>query len=295
MFGCISRFGEYECRCSKICALTLDDVNGSMITINKALVQDSDKSQGFKEGTKMEHQIIQALINRFNIEYRKRDCFGIYALTSREIAYNSNKIEGGMLTREQTASLFDTGMLPHSDDYYRAKDIEEMNGHFLMFNKMLTTITEPLTQDLIKAFHYELKSGVFEDRANGYAVGDYKKRPNMIGLHDTAAPAEVPTKMAELLDWYHAQKISLEVLAEFHARYEAIHPFQDGNGRTGRIILFRECLVHGIMPVIFGDDNRMEYIQSLSSFRSTGDIQALVQLFIREQNVYRIQVEKFLI
>lgn len=90
----------------------------------------------------MEHQIIQTLINRFNIEYRKRDRSGIYALTSRELAYNSNKIEGSTLTKEQTASLFNTGMLPHSDDYYRAKDIEEMNGHFLMFNKMLTTITD---------------------------------------------------------------------------------------------------------------------------------------------------------
>ena len=242
----------------------------------------------------MDRELTQELIKRFYIEYRKRDRSGIYALTSRELAYNSNKIEGSTLTKEQTASLFDTGMLPQNENYYRAKDIEEMNGHFLMFNKMLTTIAEPLTQDLIKAFHYELKSGVFEDRANGYAVGDYKKRPNMIGLHDTAAPAEVPTKMAELLDWYHAQKVNLEILAEFHARYEAIHPFQDGNGRTGRIILFRECLVHGIMPVILEDDNRMEYIQSLAAYRSTGNLNALVKLFEKEQAVYRLQVEKFL-
>lgn len=242
----------------------------------------------------MERQIIRELLHRFEIEYKKRDRSGIYALTSRELAYNSNKIEGSTLTKEQTASLFDTGMLPHNDDYYRAKDIEEMNGHFLMFNKMLTTISEPLTQDLIKAFHYELKSGVFEDRANGYAVGDYKKRPNMIGLHDTIAPAEVSTKMAELLEWYYAQKVTLEVLAEFHARYEAIHPFQDGNGRTGRIILFRECLKNGIMPVILEDNKRMKYIEGLAIYRETGSVDALVKLFVKEQEVYRLQVEKFL-
>ena len=98
------------------------------------------------------------------------------------MAYNSNKIEGSTLTEEQTASLFDTGTLPKSDDYYRAKDVEEMNGHFLAFNKILETIEQPLSQELIKQFHYELKSGVFEDRANGYAIGDYKKRPNIIGI-----------------------------------------------------------------------------------------------------------------
>ena len=112
---------------------------------------------------------IQQLLKRFEIEHTKRDRSGVYGFTQRSLAYNSNKIEGSTLTEEQTASLFDTGMLPRSDDYYRAKDVEEMNGHFLMFNKMLDTLDTELDQDLIKQFHYELKSGVFEDRANGYA------------------------------------------------------------------------------------------------------------------------------
>ena len=109
----------------------------------------------------------------------------MYAYTQRLLAYNSNKIEGSTLTEEQTASLFDNGILPKSDDYYKAKDVEEMNGHFLMFNRMLNTLDKALTQKLIKQFHYELKSGVFEDRDNGYAIGDYKKRPNMIGMYQT--------------------------------------------------------------------------------------------------------------
>ena len=156
---------------------------------------------------------IQFLLERFQIEWKKRDRSGIYGFTQRLMAYNSNKIEGSTLTEEQTASLFDTGTLPRSADYYRAKDVEEMNGHFLMFNKMLETLEQPLNQELIKQFHYELKSGVFEDRANGYAIGDYKKRPNMVGMYETALPGKVPGEMAALLTWYDAQEtITLEVL-----------------------------------------------------------------------------------
>lgn len=143
-------------------------------------------------------EIVKELIGRLRIEKEKRDRSGIYAVTQRELAYNSNKIEGSTLTREQTASLFDTGAVPQSDDCYRAKDIEETNGHFLMFNHMIDTLEEPLSEKLIKEFHYELKAGVFEDRANGYAVGDYKKRPNIISMYETAKPAEVAEKMGEL-------------------------------------------------------------------------------------------------
>lgn len=242
----------------------------------------------------MDSQLVQKLLERFMIEQKKRDRSGIYAITQRELAYNSNKIEGSTLTKEQTASLFDTGMLPKNDDYYRAKDIEEMNGHFLMFNTMIKTIHEPLTQELIKRFHYELKSGVFEDRANGYDVGDYKKRANVIGMYETALPNEVPEKMRELLEWYQTQEVTIDVLVEFHAKYESIHPFQDGNGRTGRIILFRECIVHGLIPVIIEDDNRMEYIDGLSEYRKSGSINCLKALIQKEQEKYREQMVKFL-
>lgn len=229
---------------------------------------------------------IAFLLKRFEIERNKRDRSGIYGFTQRMLAYNSNKIEGSTLTEEQTASLFDTGILPKSDDYYRAKDVEEMNGHFLMFNKMLDTLDEALTQDMIKQFHYELKSGVFEDRANGYAIGDYKKRPNMIGIYPTIKPENVEKEMSSLLEWYHMQKVSLAVLAEFHARYESIHPFQDGNGRTGRLLIFRESLKHDILPVVIEDSNRYEYLEGLRQFREEGKIDCLVSLFEKEQMVY---------
>ncbi len=236
---------------------------------------------------------IRNLLERFKIEHTKRDRSGVYGFTQRLLAYNSNKIEGSTLTEEQTASLFDTGILPKTDDYYRAKDVEEMNGHFLMFNKMLDTLDADLDQQIIKSFHFELKSGVFEDRANGYAIGDYKKRPNMIGIHQTTLPSQVPDVMTELLNWYHAQDVSLETLAEFHARYEIIHPFQDGNGRTGRIILFRECLRHDISPFIIEDANRPEYLEALKAYRQNGTVNALTTLFQKEQEFYFNQCEYF--
>ena len=236
---------------------------------------------------------IRNLLERFKIEHTKRDRSGVYGFTQRLLAYNSNKIEGSTLTEEQTASLFDTGILPKTDDYYRAKDVEEMNGHFLMFNKMLDTLDAALDQQIIKSFHFELKSGVFEDRANGYAIGDYKKRPNMIGIHQTTLPSQVPDTMTELLNWYQAQDVSLETLAEFHARYEIIHPFQDGNGRTGRIILFRECLRHDISPFIIEDANRPEYLEALKAYRQDGNTTALITLFQKEQKFYFNQCEYF--
>ena len=227
------------------------------------------------------------LKERFRIEREKFDRSGIYALTQRRLAYNSNKIEGSTLTEEQTLSLFESGQLPASDDVYRAKDIEEMQGHFAMFNHMIDSLDEPLSETLIKQFHYELKSGVFEDRANGYAIGEYKTRPNRIGMFDTTLPNDVPDEMGKLLKWYLGiQEPGLSTMAEFHARYEPIHPFQDGNGRTGRIILFRECLVNGITPFIIEDKNRMEYVKALALYQKGGSVDLLVKLFQTEQEAY---------
>lgn len=239
-------------------------------------------------------EFLKFLLERFEIEKKKFDRSGVYAYTQRLLAYNSNKIEGSTLTEEQTASLFDNGTLPKSDDYYRAKDVEEMNGHFLMFNKMLDTFAEPLTQELIKRFHYELKSGVFEDRANGYAIGNYKQRPNMIGMYQTVRPENVDEEMRTLMDWYVKQEIAIPVLAEFHARYESIHPFQDGNGRTGRLILFRECLKNGIVPVVIEDANRNEYLDALNHYREEMSLDYMVELFEKEQMFYMEKCRYFM-
>lgn len=235
------------------------------------------------------------LIERFMIERKRFDRSGVYAYTQRAIAYNSNKIEGSTLTPEQTASLFDNGTLPRNDNFYRAKDVEEMNGHFLMFNYMLDTLDEELSEELIKRFHYELKSGVFEDRANGYAIGAYKERPNMVGIYRTALPKEVAEEMGKLLDWYRKQERKLSTLAEFHARYEIIHPFQDGNGRTGRMILFRECLKNtGVFPFIILDEDRNMYIDGLKEYRENQKTEKLVLLMEKETDSYFQQCKYFM-
>ena len=235
------------------------------------------------------------LIERFIIERKRFDRSGVYAYTQRVMAYNSNKIEGSTLTPEQTASLFDNGILPVNDDYYRAKDVEEMNGHFLMFNYMLDTLTEELSQNMIKHMHYELKSGVFEDRANGYAIGDYKKRPNMIGMYKTTAPKDVETEMEKLLQWYHKQEKTIDTLAEFHAKYEPIHPFQDGNGRTGRMILFRESLKNeSIRPYIILDENRSDYIEGLKEYRESKSVRQLIRFMEKEADSYYQNCQYFI-
>ena len=228
------------------------------------------------------------LIERFKIERKRFDRTGVYAYTQRVMAYNSNKIEGSTLTPEQTASLFDNGTLPVNDDYYRAKDVEEMNGHFLMFNHMLDTLEEELTENLIKRMHYELKSGVFEDRANGYAIGGWRKRANRVSDIQTALPQEVPEKIHQLLEKYHnAEKITLYDIAKFHAQFENIHPFQDGNGRVGRMIILKQCLDHNIVPVIIRDIHKAEYNRYLNKAQHEQDYKGLEAYFEKEQKYYQ--------
>ena len=185
------------------------------------------------------NQMVDLLKRRFHIEAGKQDRGGVYALTQRKMAYNSNRIEGSTLTEKQTASIFETGTIRADGSIFRTKDVEEMTGHFTMFNYMLETCEELLSQTLIKAYHYRLKAGVFEDIANGYPIGEYKNRRNMVSDIMTSAPENVEEDMKALLDSYNEKEShNLKDLAKFHAKFEKIHPFQDGNGRTGRMILF---------------------------------------------------------
>ena len=244
----------------------------------------------------MTDHFVENLIQRFEIEQRKNDRGCIYALTQRMMAYNSNKIEGSTLTEKQTVSLFDTGTLTSENAVIRAKDVEEMTGHFLMFHEMLKTYTLPLSHELIKRYQYKLKSGVFEDIVNGYPIGEYKNRRNMVSDIVTALPEDVGARMSGLLDWYQAiPQHTLGDLAKFHADYEAIHPFQDGNGRTGRIILFKECLKNGMVPFIIRDDRKVEYYHALNTAQTKGTYGLLEQFFLEEQAEYRALAEEFVL
>lgn len=222
------------------------------------------------------------LKKRLSIEFELKDKSGIYALTSKRLAYNSNKIEGTSLTPDHTDTLFTEGYLD-KDDIYKIQEVEEMQGHFLMFNYMITILDEKLSEEIIKKMQYELKIGVFHDRTNGYNIGDYKGRENFVGDLKTTSPENVSVVMKELLDWYHSQEdVTLETLAEFHIKYERIHPFQDGNGRTGRLILFKESLCNGITPFIIRDVDRISYIKALKEH----DVQGLVTVFADCQTEY---------
>lgn len=230
---------------------------------------------------------ITNLISRLQIEFEKGDRSGVYGYTQRTLAYNSNRIEGGTLTVEQTATLFDTQTIKADGGIIRTKDIEEMTGHFIMFNYMLKTIDEPLSQELIKKFHYNLKVGVFEDMANGYPCGEYKNRVNIVSDIDVTHPKDVAARMSELLEKYHSKKdIKLSDLAIFHAEYERIHPFQDGNGRTGRLILFRECIKNSIVPLIIRNENKAEYQNTLHEYQMNGNSELLNAYFYSEQEYY---------
>lgn len=228
----------------------------------------------------MAQTLLQRYIETILKEYKAQYKNGIYGLTQKEFGYNSNKIEGSSLTIKQTASIFETGTLDPGG-IYRAKDIEEITGHFTMFNYMLETYDKPLTEELVKEYHAKLKAGVFEDILNGYPIGDYKNRANMVSDIITSLPREVPNDMKKLLDDYCSIAYpDLKDLAEFHIRFETIHPFQDGNGRVGRMILFKECLKHQIIPFIIEDTNRITYYNALSA------VDKLEELFKQEQKIY---------
>ena len=227
------------------------------------------------------------LKERLLIEFQKQDRSGIYGFMQRSMAYNSNRIEGSTLTERQTASMFETGTLYSDDpDYiFRAKDVEEMNGHFKMFNYMLKTIYEPLSINMIKQMHRNLKEGVFEDFANGYAVGDWKQRANRVSDLTVALPEEVPDRMKRLMDSYDSKNnITIRDIAMFHAEYENIHPFQDGNGRTGRMIILKQCLDHDIVPIIIRDVNKAEYSRYLNKAHHENDYDSMICYFEKEQD-----------
>ncbi len=242
------------------------------------------------------YEFIQELIKRFEIEKNKEDLGGVYAITQRMIAYNSNRIEGSTLSEEQTASLFETGTINSNNEIIRAKDIEEMTGHFLMFNEMLETFNEDLSNDLIKKYHYKLKSGVFEDILNGYPIGNYKNRENIVGTIKTARPEKVVEEMELLINSYKSlTKVKLSDIVEFHAKFERIHPFQDGNGRVGRLLIFKECLKNNIMPLIINDKNKPQYYQALSFALNKNEYDSLIKLFENEQEKYYEYIKGFVI
>ena len=229
-------------------------------------------------------------------EFSVHDRKGVYAYTQKIMAYNSNRIEGSTLTSEQTASLFDTGSLVgDSNEIYRAKDIEEMTGHFKMFNEVIKSLDKPLTIEMIKSFHFQLKAGVFEDYANGYPVGEFKKYKNHVSDIETELPENIPDKIAELIHKYEKSDKTLKDIVVFHAEYEHIHPFQDGNGRTGRAIMLKQCLDANIIPIIIRDDEKLLYYRALHQAQTENMYDKLLVFFENEQEKYYQNVKDYIL
>lgn len=230
------------------------------------------------------------LISEFQVNDRK----GVYSYTQKAMAYNSNKLEGSTFTSEQTASLFDTGTVVAEDGFVlRAKDVEEMNGHFKLFNEIVKSLGAPLSPDLIKRFHYQLKAGVFQDYANGYPVGEYKNRANQVSDIVTELPENIPARIESLVSRYNSGNKDLAAIAEFHAEYEKIHPFQDGNGRTGRAIIVKQCLDSSLIPAIVYDDDKELYCHALHKAQVDNECAGLVKLLEKGQNRYYEAVRRF--
>lgn len=192
---------------------------------------------------------------------------GIYHRVQIDLTYNSNHIEGSRLTHDQTRFIFETNTIGMSDGAVKVDDVVETANHFKCIDMVIDSAAHVLSEAFIKQLHATLKSGTSHSRQDWFAVGDYKKLPNEVGEMDTAQPEEVASQMKKLLSEYNANKEkSFDGLLDFHYRFERIHPFQDGNGRVGRLVLFKECLRNNIVPLIIDEDTKLYYYRGLKEW-----------------------------
>ena len=192
---------------------------------------------------------------------------GIYHRIQIDLTYNSNHIEGSRLTKEQTRYIFETNTLGITSENTRIDDIMETVNHFRCIDYVIDHATDKITEAHIKQLHLILKTNTSDNHKPWFAVGDYKRLANAVGEEETAQPEEVHKKMKALLATYHAiQKIQFDDVLDFHVRFERIHPFQDGNGRVGRLIMFWQCLQSNIVPFIITDDLRLFYYRGIQNW-----------------------------
>ncbi len=189
---------------------------------------------------------------------------GIYHRTQIDLAYNSNHIEGSRLTHDQTRYIFETNTIGITDDIVNVDDIIETVNHFRCFDYLIDHAEDPISENLIKQLHLLLKTGTSDSMKEWFVVGDYKQLPNEVGGMETCSPKEVHREMKNLISNYnHFKRKELDHILDFHVRFEQIHPFQDGNGRVGRLIMFKECLANGIVPFIITEELKLFYYRGL--------------------------------
>ncbi len=209
----------------------------------------------------------KTLLDILKDEKRNKYSGGIYHKTQIDLTYNSNHMEGSRLTHEQTRYIFETNTIGVENEVLNVDDVIETSNHFRCIDMIIDHAKEPLSEKLIKELHVTLKNGTSDSRKDWFAVGAYKKLPNEVGGMETALPEEVADKMKNLLADYNAKKDkTFEDILDFHVKFERIHPFQDGNGRVGRLIIFKECLKYDIVPFIIEDDLKIFYYRGLKEW-----------------------------
>ncbi len=217
---------------------------------------------------------------------------GIYHKTQIDLTYNSNHIEGSRLTHDQTRYIFETNTIGIEGESVRVDDIIETTNHFRCIDLIIDRAEEKLTESLIKELHLILKSGISDSRKDWFTVGDYKRLPNEVGGNETTAPEDVHRQIKALLKEYNSKKQkSFEDIIDLHQRFEAIHPFQDGNGRVGRLVMFKECLANGYVPFIITEELKMFYYRGLREWNSVRGY--LLDTCLTAQDNYKAVLDYF--
>ena len=233
-----------------------------------------------------------ALLAILQDEKKQQRKGGIYHKVQIDLTYNSNHIEGSRLTHDQTRYIYETNTIGFENGAVNVDDVVETANHFRCIDMVIDQATQPLSEAFIKRLHFILKNGTSDSRKDWFAVGEYKRVPNEVGGRDTAAPEEVEGRLKALLAAYNASKThSLEQIITFHHDFECIHPFQDGNGRVGRLILFKECLKNNIVPFIIEDDLKMFYYRGLHEWNTEHGY--LMDTCLTAQDRFKVYLDYF--
>ena len=232
------------------------------------------------------------ILGELDAERGSRISGGLYHRLQIDLAYNSNHIEGSRLTHEQTRWIFETKTIGEISADVPVDDIIETANHFRAVDMVIMTATAALTEAYIKRLHEILKSGTTDSRKEWFAVGGYKRLDNVVGEMETCPAKDVHREMAKLLTWWKGAEKSFENLLDFHVRFEQIHPFQDGNGRVGRLILLKECLKHGITPFVIAENFKQFYYMGLQDWRH-GSHARLMDTCRTGQDVFILGLRQF--
>ena len=217
---------------------------------------------------------------------------GIYHKTQIELTYNSNHIEGCKLTEDQTRFIFETNTIGVDNGTINIDDVIETSNHFKCIDYIIDNAKKILTESMIKELHFILKTGTLDSRKDWFNVGAYKKLPNEVGGKETCKPENVASEMKKLLETYNLKQTkTLEDIVEFHQHFEKIHPFQDGNGRVGRLIMFKECLANNIVPFIIDDNLKFYYYRGLKEWQNERGY--LIDTCISAQDKYEYRLKYF--